>query len=113
MQSSSYKPTAMQKDFYVYMLTNKRNGAIYKGVTSNLIKRIAEHRGSLVSGFTSKYDVKILVWYHHCETWEEAVRWEKRLRGYPRKWKLNLIEEKNPHRDDLWDEITGSHEQVV
>ena len=101
----------MEKDFYVYMLASQRNGTIYKGMTSNLVKRIAEHRNEKSSKFTQKYNVKKLVWYKHCGTWEEAVKWEKRLRSYPRQWKINLIEERNPHWGDLWDEITGSQAQ--
>jgi len=103
----------MEKDFYVYMLASKRNGTIYKGMTSNLIQRIAQHKSESGSKFTSKYNVAKLVWHRHCGTWEEAVKWEKRLRGYPRQWKLNLIEADNPNWNDLWEYITGSHGQAM
>jgi putative endonuclease len=95
----------MNKDFYVYMLASQKNGTIYKGMTSDLKKRIWEHRNNITKGFTEKYDVKNLVWYKHCETAENAITWEKKLRRYPRKWKLNLIEELNPNWNDLYEEI--------
>ncbi len=95
----------MEKDFYVYMLASAKNGTIYKGMTSNLIHRIGQHKEESGSAFTTKYEVKKLVWYKHCETAENAISWEKRLRRYPRQWKLNLINEMNPDWNDLFDEI--------
>jgi putative endonuclease len=99
----------MEKDFYVYILANKKNGTLYKGMTSNLLHRIGQHKSGEGSAFSIKHDTKILVWYKHCENWENAVSWEKRLRRYPRQWKINLIEADNPEWLDLWDEINGSH----
>lgn len=96
----------MEKDFYVYMLASKKNGTIYKGVTSDLIKRVWQHKEENGSRFTSKYDVKKLVWYKHCETHENAIAFEKRLRRYPRQWKINLIEEMNPDWNDLYEDIS-------
>jgi putative endonuclease len=101
----------MTKDFYIYMLANQKNGTIYKGMTSNIIKRVYEHKEAEGSKFTKKYNVKKLVWYKRCSNWEEAVKWEKRLRRYPRKWKINLIEEVNPDWNDLWMQINGLHGQ--
>ena len=98
-----------EKDFYVYMLTSQKNGTIYKGMTSDLIKRIYEHKEAKGSKFTSEYNVKRLVWYKQCGSWEEAVKWEKRLRRYTRQWKINLIEEVNPQWNDLWGEVNGLH----
>ena len=95
----------MEKDFYVYMLASKKNGTIYKGMTSDLIKRVWQHKEEDGSEFTAKYEVKKLVWYHHCETQENAVAWEKRLRRYPRQWKINLIEQMNPDWNDLYESI--------
>lgn len=95
----------MTKDFYVYMLASRKNGTIYKGMTSDLVKRIAEHKIAKGSTFTDKYDVKKLVWYKHCETAENAIAFEKRLRRYTRQWKINLIEENNPDWDDLYEDI--------
>jgi len=93
------------KDFYVYMLASRKNGTIYKGITSDLVKRIGEHKYEKGSRFTERYAVKKLVWYKHCETAENAVAFEKRLRRYSRQWKVNLIEEFNPDWNDLYDEI--------
>jgi release factor glutamine methyltransferase len=91
----------MEKDFYVYMLATKKCGTLYKGITSNLPKRIWEHKNGIGSQFTKEYGVKNLVWFEHCGTWDNAVRWEKRLRRYKRQWKINLIEEHNPNWNDL------------
>lgn len=98
----------MNKDFYIYMMSNKKNGVIYKGMTSNLLKRVAEHKQGVGIDFTSKYNLKNLVWYQQCGNWEDAVKWEKRLRSYPRQWKINLIEVQNPNWLDLFDEIAGT-----
>ena len=103
----------MEKDFYVYMLANQKNGTIYKGMTSNLIKRIWEHREANGSQFTSAYNIKKLVWYKQCGNWEDAVKWEKKLRWYKRQWKINLIEEINPEWNDLWLQINGLQGQAL
>ena len=93
------------KNFYIYMLASKKNGTIYKGMTSGLIKRIGQHKFEKGSHFSARYNVKNLVWYRECGNWEEAVKWEKRLRRYPRQWKINLIEESNPDWNDLYEAI--------
>ncbi len=95
----------MEKNFYVYMLANLKNGTLYKGMTSNLVKRISEHKEGINCDFTNKYDVKKLVWYKECGCAEDAIRWEKRLRRYPRQWKINLIEETNPEWKDLYEDL--------
>lgn len=95
----------MAKDFYVYILASKKNGTIYKGMTSNLIQRISQHKFEKGGQFTTKYEVKRLVWYKQCGTAEEVITWEKRLRRYPRQWKINMIEEMNPDWKDLFDDI--------
>ena len=97
----------MKKDFYVYMLSNKKHGVIYKGVTSNIIKRIYEHKHLNGSKFTSTYNLKKLVWFERCENWENAIAWEKRLRRYPRQWKINLIEKDNPKWRDLYEQLVS------
>ena len=97
-----------EKDFYVYLLASQKNGVLYKGMTSDLIKRTSEHKTGSIKGFTKKYNVKKLIWYKRCGTACEAVKWEKRLRHYPRQWKINLIEETNPDWADLWNEIYGT-----
>jgi len=86
----------------VYLLASKRNGTIYTGVTSNLIKRIWEHKNNHVECFTSKYDVHILVWYEIHEAMESAIKREKAIKNWKRSWKIKMIEELNPHWMDLY-----------
>jgi len=89
----------------VYIMTNKRNGTLYTGVTSNLPKRAFEHREGLVPGFTAKYGCKILVWYEVHETMIEAITREKQIKAGSRKKKLALIESFNPDWKDLFDAL--------
>ncbi|PHS25628.1 MAG: GIY-YIG nuclease [Robiginitomaculum sp.] len=93
--------------YSVYMLASKRNGTLYTGVTNDLVRRVYEHREKLAEGFTKKHGVSMLVWHEEFSDIELAIRCEKRIKKYPRKWKLNLIEVGNPDWNDLWDEITG------
>ena len=86
----------MEKEFYVYILASKRNGTLYIGVTSDLIKRIWEHKNKFVKGFTKKYHVDKLVYFEQFRDPENAIKREKRLKKYTRKWKLDLIEKMNP-----------------
>ncbi len=95
------------KEFYVYILCSKRNGTLYTGVTSNLPKRIYEHKHNLVDGFTKKYGVHSLVWFERYESADEAITREKQIKKWNRKWKLELIEEKNHEWNDLYDSICG------
>ncbi len=80
----------MVKQPTVYLLASKRNGTLYVGVTSDLVKRIWEHREGLVEGFTKKYGVKMLVWYEQHETFETAIMREKAIKKWRRAWKLDL-----------------------
>jgi len=93
------------KKFYVYILCNKRNGTLYAGITSDLIKRIYEHKNNLVEGFTQKYNVHRLVWYEIHETAGTAISREKQIKAWKRQWKLRLIEENKPEWNDLYDII--------
>jgi len=95
----------MHKQPAVYILASKRNGTLYVGVTSDLVKRIWEHRNNMVEGFTRRYDVHRLVWYELHESMESAIKREKRLKEWKRKWKLELIESANPNWDDLYHTI--------
>lgn len=97
----------MDKDFCVYILASKRNGTLYIGVTSDLVKRIWQHKESFVDSFTKKYAVKTLVYYEQHGSAESAIRREKRLKEWKRKWKLELIEKHNPSWEDLYYEIIG------
>ena len=90
---------------YVYILFNRKNGTLYVGVTSNLIKRIYEHKSKVVEGFTKKYNVDKLGYYEIFEDIENAIEREKKLKNSPRKKKLELIEIHNPEWVDLYDEI--------
>ena len=92
----------MAKQFCVYILASNRNGTIYIGVTSDLLKRIWEHKEGLVQGFTKEYNVHKLVWYELHDSAESAITREKRMKKWNRKWKIRLIEEKNPYWNDLY-----------
>lgn len=95
----------MNKQPAVYILASKRNGTLYIGVTSNLVKRTWEHKNNIVEGFTKKYGVHQLVWYELHGTMESAIIREKRLKDWKRAWKLKLIEGKNPEWRDLYETI--------
>ena len=87
--------------YFVYLLASKPYGTLYVGVTSDLAKRMAEHKGKLVPGFTAKYGVTQLVWFECHEENASALQREKRIKEWKRDWKINLIETNNPHWLDL------------
>ncbi len=89
----------------VYIMASQRNGTVYIGVTSDLVKRVYEHKHSVIKGFTSKYNCKILVYYEAAETMESAIIREKQLKAWKRCWKIELIEKVNKEWDDLWESI--------
>jgi putative endonuclease len=91
----------MEKQYFVYLLANKPYGTLYTGVTSNLIQRVYQHQESFVEGFTKKYDVHKLVYYEIHADINEAILREKRIKKWRRQWKINLIEQNNPHWSDL------------
>jgi putative endonuclease len=93
------------KQSAVYILASQRNGTLYIGVTTDLPKRICEHRNDLVGGFTKRYGVHRLVYYELHDEILSAIEREKRLKKWNRKWKLELIEKQNPGWKDLWEEI--------
>ena len=95
----------MDKKAYVYLLTNKRNGTLYTGATTNLITRIYNHKNKLVKGFTSDYGLTQLVYYEVYDELEKAFEREKRIKTWRRAWKLALIEKINPYWNDLYDSI--------
>ena len=95
----------MEKAPAVYILASERNGTRYIGVTSDLIKRVWEHREGVADGFTKKYSVHKLVYFEQFDDMENAIIREKRLKKWRRAWKLNLIEQSNPHWNDLWQQI--------
>ena len=89
----------------VYILASDRNGTLYIGVTSDLVRRIWEHKNGSTEGFTKKYSVHTLVWYEQHETMESAISREKAIKKWERAWKLELIEKSNPQWEDLYPEI--------
>lgn len=93
------------KQYYVYILTNKKYGILYTGVTSDLIKRIHQHKAGTMDGFTKKYQIKKLVYYEIHTEIEHAIIREKRIKRWYRDWKINLIESQNPTWSDLTDRL--------
>ena len=93
------------KQYYVYILANKRVGTLYVGVTSTLQKRVYEHRNNLVDGFTKKYNVHNLVYYEIHDDVTQAITREKQLKKWKRNWKLELIDKMNPEWSDLYDKL--------
>lgn len=91
----------------MYILASKKDGVLYTGVTSDLIRRTYEHKTQAADGFTKQYWVKRLVYYEIYEDAENAILREKRLKKWNRGWKIRLIEEKNPEWKDLYPEMTG------
>ncbi|MBA3814034.1 MAG: GIY-YIG nuclease family protein [Alphaproteobacteria bacterium] len=90
-----------QHQYYVYIMASKPNGTLYIGVTNNLVRRVYEHKNGLISGFTKKYNVKLLVYFQIYEYVYHALQREKTLKHWLRDWKIKTIEEKNPHWEDL------------
>ena len=86
----------------VYLLASRRNGTLYVGVTSDLVKRVWEHKENLADGFTKRYGVHALVWYELHDSMEAAIRREKAIKEWKRRWKLELIEKTNPQWCDLY-----------
>ncbi|MBI1216567.1 MAG: GIY-YIG nuclease family protein [Alphaproteobacteria bacterium] len=94
-----------QKTFYVYIMAKARNGTFYVGVTSDLVKRVWQHKNDVADGFTKKYGVKTLVYYEIFADAENAIRREKRLKKWTRASKMKAIEAMNPQWLDLYDTI--------
>lgn len=97
----------------VYILASQLNGTLYVGVTSDLVKRVYQHREGMVEGFTKRYGVKILVWFEIHEIMESAIRREKQLKNWSRIAKIELIEQQNPKWLDLWLTITPASSNLT
>ncbi|MFG1190591.1 MULTISPECIES: GIY-YIG nuclease family protein [Xanthobacter] len=95
----------MSAAFFVYILASEPNGTLYIGMTNDLVRRVFEHRSEEAKGFTKTYGVKQLVYFEQHDTAYGAITREKRLKKWPREWKMNLIERENPHWLDLYDDI--------
>jgi putative endonuclease len=93
----------MEYGGFVYIMASRRNGTIYIGVTSELPKRVWEHREGLIEGFSKRYGCKLLVWFEHDDTIEAAIIREKQMKEWQRAWKLRRIEEMNPDWNDLFE----------
>ena len=93
------------KTGYVYIMTNQNNTVLYTGVTSDLKKRVWQHREKLVDGFTKRYNVVKLVYYEACPDMQSAIAREKQLKGGSRQKKLDLVNSLNPEWQDLWGEM--------
>jgi putative endonuclease len=92
--------------FYVYILSSRRNGTLYIGMTDNLIQRVWMHRNGILPGFTKQYGVKMLVWYEQHETREAALTRERQMKKWNREWKLQIIEQSNPRWSDLYESLS-------
>jgi putative endonuclease len=95
----------LDRSYAVYLLASRPRGTLYVGVTSDLVKRVWEHKQGLVEGFTKKYRVKSLVWFEQTESIEAAIAREKQIKKWNRAWKVELIEKTNPAWRDLFPEI--------
>lgn len=95
------------KQYYVYILASKKNGTLYIGVTSNLLRRVYEHKNNLIDGFTKKYHVHQLVYYEGTEAVDVAITREKQMKKWKRQWKIKLIEKFNPNWKDLYYDLLG------
>jgi putative endonuclease len=89
----------------VYILASERNGTLYIGVTSDLVKRVWEHKSDFVDRFTKQNQVHDLVWYETSESMESAITREKQLKEWKRQWKIDLIEKTNPYWNDVYEKI--------
>ena len=89
------------KTYYVYIMANKKNGTLYIGMTSNLLRRVYEHKNNINAGFTKRYNIHQLVYVETNSDVNLAIQREKQIKKWRRQWKINLIEKENPDWDDL------------
>ena len=94
-------------DCHVYLMASRRNGTLYLGVTSDLVKRVWQHKNGAFEGFTSQYGVHHLVWYEGTTSIIAAIQREKQMKNWKREWKIALIERANPYWIDLYEDILG------
>src|SRR5215470_19144677 len=95
------------RSYYVYILASRIGGTLYIGVTNDLVRRVGEHKLKMAEGFTKQYGVSRLVYFEAFDQIEQAIQREKRLKKWPRAWKISLIEKQNPDWIDLYAEIAG------
>ena len=97
----------MDKASYVYILASRPYGTLYTGVTANLIQRVWQHRENVVKGYTERYNVHILVWYEIHADIREAIKREKHIKKFNRRWKISMISNTNPSWRDLYTDFTA------
>lgn len=102
-----YKTKLMTKTYFIYILTNMRNGTLYIGVTNNLARRMYEHKMHLIKGFSDRYNLDRLVYFEETNDILSAISREKQLKKWNRAWKIELIEKANPNWNDLYQELTN------
>ncbi|HSV55334.1 MAG TPA: GIY-YIG nuclease family protein [Burkholderiaceae bacterium] len=91
--------------YFVYLMASRKNGTLYVGVTSDLVRRVHEHKNGLAQGFTNRYAVHELVWFESTPSVEAAIHKEKQIKNWKREWKIALIEKTNPQWSDLYASI--------
>jgi putative endonuclease len=101
------------RSYWVYILASKPRGTLYIGITNGLILRVEQHKAGKGSSFTSKYKVNRLVWFQEFADVREAIQREKTMKEWPRAWKVNLIEETNPHWVDLYPSLPGVRPPLI
>jgi len=101
----------MDKQYYVYIVTNQWITVFYTGVTSDLMYRVNQHKRRLVKGFTSRYHINMLVYYEEFDNAYDAIRREKQIKNWQRKWKINLIRKNNPTFKDLSEEWYDNNDE--
>lgn len=95
----------MDRQFYVYIMTNKNNTTLYTGITNNLAKRVYQHKNKLIAGFTSLYNINKLIYYEICDDPTVAITREKQIKAGSRKSKIKLVDKMNPEWNDLSDSL--------
>ncbi len=103
----------MEKAGFVYIMASRRNGTLYIGVTSDLVRRVWEHRNDVVAGFTRQYGCKLLVWFQAFDSLDAARQRELQMKEWRRAWKLEAIEKQNPNWQDLYESLLISVEPVA
>ncbi len=93
------------REYWVYILASRLGGALYVGVTNDLVRRVYEHRNGMVQGFTKQYNIKKLVYFESYSSIQTAIQREKNIKHWLRAWKTRLIGESNPDWRDLYDDI--------
>ena len=101
------------RSYWTYILASKPRGTLYIGVTNGLIFRVEQYKAGKGSGFTRKYKVSSLVWFQEFTDVREAIQREKIMKEWPRAWKVNLVEQTNPHWDDLYPLLPGMRSAAI